>query len=80
VANEPVATAKWLELVGPADHRAIAVGSVRPFSTHTGYEPTKHKAREVCHFVREVWPGVYSVSFSAAIEPSERIGFRETPA
>src|SRR5690348_577117 len=33
VANEPVAAAKWLELVGPADHCATAVGSVRPFST-----------------------------------------------
>ena len=53
VANNPVAAAKWLELVGPADHCAIAVGSERPFSAHTVYEPAKHYVREACYFVSE---------------------------
>ena len=79
VANERVAEAKWLELVGPADHCATAIGSVRPLSTHTVYEPAKHKVREACHFVSEAMAGRVLVSFSVAIEPSERIGFRETP-
>ena len=51
----------------------------RPFSTHTVYEPAKHNVREACHFVSEAMAGVYSVSFSLATDPSERIGFREKP-
>ena len=56
-ANEPVAAAKWHELVGPADHCATAVGSERSFSTHAVYEAAKHNVREACHFVSEAMAG-----------------------
>ena len=57
MADEPVAVAKWLELVGPVDHCATAVGSESPFSTHTVYEPGKHIVREACYFVSEAVGG-----------------------
>ena len=57
VANQPVAEAKRLELIGPADYCATAVRSVCPFPTHTGYEPAKHNVREAGHFISEAMAG-----------------------
>jgi hypothetical protein len=38
-ANEEVATAKGLELVGPSDHGSVAIGFERPPSTQAVNEP-----------------------------------------